>query len=134
MMNLVVAIGRFTKDPVLAGDEKMYRTRFVLGLDREVPRSNKNTQTADFPSFIAWGKTAEVICRHFKKGNRICVTGHLTTGSYISKDGKRVYTTDVTVDKFRFVDSLKKQEEAGSAVVGDFVDISDEIDEEVPFS
>jgi len=131
-MNLVISQGRFTKDPIVYGEGNDARVKFNLGLDRHIQRSNKNAQTADFPSYVAWGKTAETIGKYFKKGDRICITGHIATGSYISKAGQRVYTQDVVVDRFEFVDARKKGDAASD--VNDFVDIADEIDEEAPFN
>lgn len=56
---------------------------------------------------MTWGKTAENIGNYFHKGNRIAITGHIQTGSYENKEGTRVYTTDVVVDSFDFVESTK---------------------------
>jgi len=52
---------------------------------------------------VAFGKTAEIIGDHFKKGNKILIEGRLKYGSY-EKDGITRYTTDIVIDRFEFVE------------------------------
>ena len=49
-----------------------------------------------------------MINKYFGKGNGILVEGHIQTGSY-EKDGKKVYTTDVVVERVEFVDKLENK-------------------------
>ena len=113
-MNSVSLMGRLTRDPELryTANTQMANARFVVAVNRKLSKEkrqeaeNNGYPTADFISCMAWGKTAENIGNYFKKGNRIAITGHIQTGSY-EKDGQRVYTTDVVVDSFDFVESNK---------------------------
>ena len=82
-------------------------TRFTVAVDRRT----KDGQTADFPSCVAFGKTAEFIAKYFHKGMKIALDGHLQTGSY-EKDGKKYYTTDVVVENAEFAESKKSETEA----------------------
>ena len=76
----------------------------------------------------------EHVEKYYYQGLKVAVTGHIQTGSYINKDGVKVYTTEVVVEEQEFVESkgsndksqgniLQKQEEG-------FLDVSDE---ELPF-
>lgn len=111
-MNNVNILGRLTRDPELryTANTQMANARFSVAVDRRLSKEkrmeaeNNNQPTADFINCIAFGKTAEVIGQYFGKGNKIAVTGHIQTGSY-EKDGQRIYTTDVVVDGFDFVES-----------------------------
>ena len=111
-MNSVSLMGRLTRDPELryTANTQMANARFVVAVNRKLSKEkrqeaeNNGYPTADFISCIAWGKTAENIANYFKKGNRISITGHIQTGSY-EKDGQKIYTTDVVVDSFDFVES-----------------------------
>lgn len=113
-MNSVSLMGRLTRDPELRYTEntQMANARFVVAVNRKLSKEkrqeaeNNGYPTADFISCMAWGKTAENIANYFHKGNRIAITGHIQTGSY-EKDGQRIYTTDVVVDSFDFVESNK---------------------------
>lgn len=111
-MNSVSLMGRLTRDPEVryTANTQMANARFVVAVNRKLSKEkrqeaeNNGYPTADFISCVAWGKTAENIGNYFKKGNRIAITGHIQTGSY-EKDGQRIYTTDVVVDSFDFVES-----------------------------
>lgn len=111
-MNSVSLMGRLTRDAELryASNTEMAILRFNVAVDRRLSKEkrmeaeNNNQPTADFINCIAFGKTAEVIGQYFGKGNKIAITGHIQTGSY-EKDGQRIYTTDVVVDSFDFVES-----------------------------
>lgn len=112
-MNSVSLMGRLTRDPELryTANTQMANARFVVAVNRKLSKEKKQEAensgypTADFISCVAWGKTAENIGNYFKKGNRIAITGHIQTGSYENQQGQRIYTTDVVVDSFDFVES-----------------------------
>ena len=112
-MNSVSLMGRLTRDPELryTANTQMANARFVVAVNRKLSKEkrqeaeNNGYPTADFISCVAWGKTAENIGNYFKKGQRIAVSGHIQTGSYENQQGQRIYTTDVVVDSFDFVES-----------------------------
>ena len=98
-------MGRLTKDPELkysTGERQMAVAKYTLAVDRRVKGNEKET---DFINCIAFGKNAEFTEKYFKKGQRVLIEGRIQTGSYINKDGKTVYTTDVIVDSGEFADS-----------------------------
>lgn len=113
MANCVFILGRLTRDPELryTANTQMANARFVVAVNRKLSKEkrqeaeNNGYPTADFISCMAWGKTAENIGNYFHKGNRIAITGHIQTGSYENQQGQRIYTTDVVVDSFDFVES-----------------------------
>lgn len=102
-MNKVILIGRLTKEPEMRTGNTTV-TRFTVAVDRRT----KDGQTADFPSCVAFGKTAEFISKYFHKGMKIAIEGRIQTGSY-EKDGKKVYTTDVVVENAEFVESKSNE-------------------------
>lgn len=114
-MNKAILIGRLTRDIdlkyTLSG---MAIGRFTLAINRKMTREKRqeaernNQPTADFIGCIAFGKTAETISQYVGKGNQLGIEGHIQTGSYENKEGQRVYTTDVIVDGFTFIDSRSK--------------------------
>ena len=114
-MNSVSLMGRLTRDPELryTANTQMANARFVVAVNRKLSKEkrqeaeNNGYPTADFISCMAWGKTAENVGNYFRKGNRIAITGHIQTGSYENQQGQRVYTTDVVIDSFDFVESNK---------------------------
>lgn len=143
-MNNVQLVGRLTKDPdIRTPSSGMAVARFTVAVDR-IPDKN-GEKKADFPTVIAFGKTAEIVSRFWRKGKPIGVTGRIQTGSYEDRDGKKVYTTDVIADRVEFVPTDKEQtagaparqerrtpEPAGDPM-DDYGDGFAELDEEVPF-
>ena len=112
-MNNVTLIGRMVRDPdVRYNSEHMAIARFALAIDRP-PKNGK--KEADYPSCVAFGKTAEVIEKYCSKGKQVGVTGRITTGSY-EKDGQKVYATTVAVDRLDLLGSSEdKPKEAKPA-------------------
>ena len=104
MINNVVLVGRVVKELDLKYIQSGKAVaRFNLAVNRDFKDANGDAQ-ADFPSCQVWGKTAEVMADNLRKGSLISIAGHIQTGSY-DKDGQRVYTTDVVVEKFHFLES-----------------------------
>ena len=98
-MNVVILQGRITKDLELrqttSGTEVL---RFSVAVDRYSKDKENDT---DFISCVAFGKVASFIGNYFSRGRMIAVEGNIKTGSY-EKNGQKVYTTDVIVDKAHF--------------------------------
>ena len=99
-MNQANLIGRLTKDPDIrytTADSPTCVARFTIAIDRMKGKDGK--KAADFPSCIAFGKTAEIIDKYVHKGDLVGISGHIQTGSFEGKEGQRIYTTDVVVDR-----------------------------------
>lgn len=97
---------------------------FSIAVDRPKKKGEAKAES-DFINCIAWGKSAETIGNYFKKGDRILIEGRIQTGSYENKDGKKVYTTDVVVERFEFVESRGSKQQASQAT-GNFTDFGQE--------
>lgn len=153
-MNSVVLMGRLTRDPDVRytqGQDQLCIARYTLAVDR-YGKSKDGQPSADFISCVAFGKAGEFAEKYLHKGTKLCVHGHIQTGSYTNKDGQKVYTTDVVVDNQEFAESKRPAEESGRQQGGapakgnqqqtgtpvpgldGFMNIPDGIDEELPFS
>lgn len=132
-MNKVILMGRLTRDPEIRysqgqNGEQMAVARFSLAVDRRA----KGEASADFPSCVAFGKTAEFIEKFFRQGMKVALEGRLQTGKYTNKDGQTVYTTDVIAEAAEFAESKKAAEESTPSSAG-FVNIPDGIEADLPF-
>ena len=109
-MNVFNGIGRLTKDVDLKYSQSGTAVaRFSIAINR--PFKNQNgEQEVDFLNCVAFGKRAEVIAQYVKKGHRIGITGSIMTGSYENKEGQRVYTTDINVSDFTFLESKQQSQ------------------------
>lgn len=104
-MNVVSLVGRLTRDVEMRYTPNgVAFGRFTLAVNRRVPNQN-GERTADFINCIIWNKQAETLSTYTKKGNQIALTGRIQTGSYENQQGQKVYTTDVVVETFDFLES-----------------------------
>lgn len=136
-MNNVVIMGRLTSDPeVRYTQDNLAVARYSLAVDRVGKKGE-----ADYIPVVAFGKGGEFAEKYFRKGLRVCVQGHIQTGSYEGKNGK-VYTTDVIAEKQEFADgkggNIQPQEKTAAngqngGNLDGFMRIPDDINEELPF-
>ena len=127
-MNRVILTGRTTIDIELkhtSGDNPIAFTRFNLAVDR---KGSKNKE-ADFITCQAWGKTAELLQKYVKKGDKVGVEGWIRTGSY-EKDGHKVYTTEVVIDSVEFMQPKGEKTEPKQEIPQGFAMITDD---SIPF-
>ena len=83
---------------------------------------------------MCFKKAAEFTEKYLHKGSKIVVSGRIQTGSYTNKDGQKVYTTDVIVSSQEFAESKSESPKAEPKKQDDgFMNIPDNIDEEIPF-
>lgn len=109
-MNSVTLIGRLANDPKISNGETPV-ARFAIAIDRPVRQGAE--KKADFPQIVVFGKQAENCARYLAKGRLVGVQGRMQTGSYTSKAGTIVYTTDVIAERVEFLEwgEKKKTEE-----------------------
>lgn len=154
-MNRVILMGRLTRDPEVRysqGERSMAIARYTLAVDRRGRRnqdSSAEQQTADFINCVAFDRAAEFAEKYFRQGMRVLVSGRIQTGSYVNKEGQKVYTTEVILDDQEFADSkgaasdmggygqsAPSQRPAPTSAIGDgFMNIPDGVEDEgLPFN
>lgn len=145
-MNKVILMGRLTRDPEIRytqGENSTAVAHYTLAVDRRYKRQGEE-QTADFIPCVVFGKGAEFAENYLEQGIKIVVAGRIQTGSYTNKDGQRVCTTDVIVEEQEFAESKTARQGNGNrepiprstpAGMSDgFMNVPDELDEELPFN
>lgn len=137
-MNKVILMGRLTRDPEVRYSGEMAIARYSLAVDRRFKREG-DEQTADFINCVAFGKSGEFAEKYLKKGTKIAVVGRIQTGSFTNKDGQKIYTTDVVVEEQEFAESKNSGSSDGNhsapaSMSTDFVNIPDDVEEELPFN
>ena len=104
-MNKVFLVGRLARDPELRYTASNLATmRCAIAVDRQYVREGEE-RGADFINIVAFGNRAETMNKFLSKGSQIAIDGRIQTGSFDGQDGKKVYTTDVVVENFQFLDS-----------------------------
>ena len=131
-MNLVVLIGRLTRDPELRyiPNSGTPVATFTLAVDRELSKEkrqemeSKGQPTADFINIVVWGKQAENCANYLTKGSLVAVQGRIQTRSYEAKDGTRRYVTEIIASQVEF---LEIKERHNDFDIDDFESVDDEL-------
>ena len=111
-LNKVMVIGNVGQDPdIRYAPSGAAVTTFSLAVnsswtDRESGEKRENTEWINFTAF---GKRAEVIAEHVRKGSQLYVEGRMKTDKVEKEDETRYYTK-VVVDNFKFLGSRTSEE------------------------
>lgn len=92
-MNVLTAIGRVGRDAVVrqAGDTPV--ASWSLAIDAGYGERKVTT----WLDCSLWGKRAEAVAQHIKKGDRLGVTGEIATREHDGKTYVTLKTSDVTL-------------------------------------
>lgn len=105
MLNKAILIGRITRDLELKrsanGNSYINFSLAVNGFKKD---------DVNFISCKAFNKKAETMANYLGKGSLIAVDGSIVTGSYENMQGQKVYTTDVFVNDFNFLQSKSENQ------------------------
>jgi len=93
--NLVELVGNVTKDVEMKSDKYCYVT-VAVGRTR--------SGGTDFISVKAFHEVAKSCADSLKKGDRVAITGHLASSSFIPKgktEAEKAFRTDVVIETIR---------------------------------
>lgn len=109
MINSVNLTGRLTKEVDLryTSNGKAVGS-FTLAVDRQFKNAQGEKET-DFINAIIWGKSAEALANHTRKGSLIGITGRLQVRTYENNEGRKVWVTEVVAESFTFLESKSSQ-------------------------
>lgn len=131
MFNQSIFMGRLTRDAetkFLQGSNSSV-TKFCIAVDRDYIPAGKDKPDTDFFDCEAWNNTGEFVAKHFRKGSMILVIGSVEKGSYIDKDGKKIPTITVKVNKARFTGEKTSGNNQPQPSPDDFMPYPDDMDE-----
>ena len=103
-MNEVRLFGTLTKDPNIrhAEREDGYDVaRFTVRVEQGEREDGKNY--ADNINVVAFRKVAELVEKKLRKDMAVIVLGHIHASFYTNRDGERVFSQDIVVDKIDIV-------------------------------
>lgn len=115
-MNKVILMGRLVKNPEVRQDANgaISMARYTLAVDRIRTKKDEDPG-ADFINCVVFGKSAEFAKNYLRKGTKLVIEGRIQTGSYTNKNGQKVYTTDVVVERQEFAESKAANGDGNSA-------------------
>lgn len=102
MLNVVAIMGRLVADPELRTTTQGTNVcTFRIACERSYAPNGQQRQ-ADFVDIVAWGKTAEFICKFFQRGSMIAIDGSIQTRHYQGKDGSNRTAVEVVANNISF--------------------------------
>ena len=127
-MNNIVLLGRLTKDADIRSTQSgKVVASFTLAVDR--PYTQNGKREVDFIACQIWGKSAEVLGKSVRKGQRILLEGRLQIRQYTDKNGNKRTAAEVVADRFEFIERKEQTEPQGMENFGQQMPF----DEEIPF-
>ena len=99
--NKAILIGNLVADPELKQTPSGKKvTTFNIGVARRFKMNGQSV--TDYFQIVAWDKTAEAVCKYYKKGSCIIVTGALQTRTYDDAYGQKHKVTEVYAENVDF--------------------------------
>jgi single-strand DNA-binding protein len=111
VLNVIVLIGRLTKDPELrytSSGKAVATIRLAVDRGTTNPQGEKET---DFIDVVAWERQAESVANFLEKGRLVAVQGRLQIRTYETQEGQRRARAEVVASTVRFLD--RGQDAAG---------------------
>jgi single-strand DNA-binding protein len=109
--NKLILLGNLTRDPETKA-AKSGTTLTTFGLAVNDARDKEHPLFVDC---VAFGKTAEVIAQHCRKGSSLLVDGRLSLDQWTDKDGQKRSRHKVLVDTFQFIGERRDGERTSDA-------------------
>lgn len=134
-MNKVILKGRLTRDPDVrytVDEEPVCIARFTIACDdRERKKDENGSYPANFIPCVALGKLGEIVESNFCKGKEVLICGKMQSGSYTNKENVKVYTLNCFIQEIEY---CGRKSDSPMPYDGDgFMNIPDDLDEELPF-
>ena len=108
MMNSIILMGRFTKEPeVRKTQSDISYLRATIAVDRDYTQGGE--RKTDFIPIVAWRRTADFISQYFHKGSMIAVRGVLQIEPWTDEQGNNRSQTQVLVEQANFCGEAKKE-------------------------
>lgn len=96
--------GRLTKEPEIRVTNSSKKVvSFTLAVNRNFKNANGEVD-ADFINCVLWGESTQNFVTYVHKGSLIGIDGRIQTRNYEDNDGRRIFVTEVLVEKFTFLE------------------------------
>lgn len=130
-MNTISLTGRLGAEPEL----KTTQSGISVLSFRLAVRRPRVKDTTDWIPCVAWRHTAEFIAKYTRKGDRIEITGVLTSREYEDRDGNRRTVYEVLCESVGLLESYTKPANGQTPKAAAETDYSSFLDaEEIPIS
>ena len=109
MLNVVALQGRMARDPELR------QTQTGKAVCNFTIACGRGSDQTDWLDVVSWDKTAEFICKYFRKGSMILLEGRLQSRKYQDKNGNQRTAVEVEAESVNFCGGKKESGGAPAA-------------------
>ena len=107
-VNKVIVSGNLTSDPQSKAISNGIVTNFSIAVNSKYKNKNGQTvESVDYVDIQAFGKLAQVIQAHLKKGRKVLIQGKLKQDKWTGTDGKAKSKLVIKAEQLQFLDSPK---------------------------
>lgn len=71
-------------------------------------QKGEKIEETQWHNLVFWGKLAEIVSEHLKKGNEIAIEGKLVHRAYDNAQGEKRYITEITVNDMVMLGSRRQ--------------------------
>ncbi|WP_430626805.1 single-stranded DNA-binding protein [Thiobacter aerophilum] len=105
MLNKVQLMGFLGADPeVRYTQEQEAVTRVRIATSETWKKNGEKHEKTEWHNVVFFGRLAEIVGEHLKKGSLVYIEGHLQTRSW-EKDGETRYTTEIVAESMKMLPS-----------------------------
>ena len=102
MLNLLILLGRATKEPELRKSGETSIVNFDIAVDN--PRREGEEKSTTFMKVVCFKRVADNVSKFVKAGDRVAVTGSLIQRNYTAKDGTKRSVYECIADSVEFLE------------------------------
>jgi single-strand DNA-binding protein len=135
-MNLVILMGRLTRDPEckFTSNQTAICTFSIATNKKWKTTAGEAKEKVTFTEWTAFGKTGEMIAKHFHKGKTILVEGEVDLEQWQDKEGSQRSKIKFILRQFHFVgDSGTREKPSGQAASAPAAKAQEINDADIPF-
>lgn len=104
MINKAIIVGYVGRDPetrYTQGGDAI--SNFSVATTEKWKKDGQPQERTEWHRITTWGKLAEIVGEHVKKGSLIYIEGKIQTRKWQDKDGTDRYTTEIRADQVKFL-------------------------------
>ena len=108
MLNVIIVVGRLTKDPIQRDAGEVRITNFSVAID-SLRRNEAGEKGTTFLDVVAFNAVGESCAKSLSKGSKVAVKGSIQQRSFTRKDGSKGVAYEIIADSVEFLDPKPQQ-------------------------
>ena len=110
-MQKLILIGNVGKEPEAADGRLKFS---VATSEKYTNKAGEKVEDTEWHNVVLWGKYADILAKHLKKGQKVYVEGKIKTSTF-EKDGNKMKSTSVNASVVEIVNWGDKKENTDSS-------------------